>query len=66
MLNYILIWQPAAFLVLLPLLSLFTFRRLPTRVLNLIRVLIYVMDAAACWPTGANPCRTARARRWIR
>lgn len=47
MLNYILIWQPAAFLVLLPLLSLFTFRRLPTRVLNLIRVLIYVMVAAA-------------------
>ncbi|MBQ7731520.1 MAG: VWA domain-containing protein [Lentisphaeria bacterium] len=47
MLNYILIWQPAAFLVLLPLLSLFTFRRLPTRVLNLIRVLIYIMVAAA-------------------
>ncbi|MBR4718086.1 MAG: hypothetical protein IKP09_08515, partial [Lentisphaeria bacterium] len=47
MLNYILIWQPAAFLVLLPLLSLFTFRRLPTRVLNAIRVLIYIMVAAA-------------------
>ena len=47
MLNYFLIWQPAAFLVLLPLLSLFTFRRLPTRVLNAIRVLIYIMVAAA-------------------
>lgn len=47
MLNYILIWQPAAFLVLLPLLSLFTFRRLPTRVLNAIRVLLYIMVAAA-------------------
>ena len=47
MLNYLLIWQPAAFLVLLPLLALFTFRRLPTRVLNLIRILIYIMVAAA-------------------
>jgi len=47
MLNYFLIWQPAAFLVLLPLLSLFTFRRLPTRVLNAIRILIYIMVAAA-------------------
>ncbi len=47
MLNYILIWQPAAFLVLLPLLSLFTFRRLPTRVLNILRILIYIMVAAA-------------------
>lgn len=47
MLNYLLIWQPAAFLVLLPLLALFTFRRLPTRILNFIRVLIYIMVAAA-------------------
>ena len=47
MLNYLLIWQPAAFLVLLPLLALFTFRRLPTRVLNFIRILIYIMVAAA-------------------
>ena len=47
MLNHLLIWQPAAFLVLLPLLALFTFRRLPTRVLNVIRVLIYIMVAAA-------------------
>ena len=47
MLNWFLIWQPAAFLVLLPLLSLFTFRRLPTRILNLLRVLIYLMVAAA-------------------
>ena len=47
MLNTFLIWQPAAFLVLLPLLALFTFRRLPTRVLNFLRVLIYIMVAAA-------------------
>ena len=47
MLNHLLIWQPAAFLVLLPLLALFTFRRLPTRVLNVIRVLIYIMVATA-------------------
>ena len=47
MLNYLLIWQPAAFLILLPLLALFTFRRLPTRVLNFIRILIYIMVAAA-------------------
>jgi len=47
MLNYLLIWQPAAFLILLPLLALFTFRRLPTRILNLVRVLIYLMVAAA-------------------
>ena len=47
MLNYLLIWQPATFLILLPLLALFTFRRLPTRVLNLIRILIYIMVAAA-------------------
>ena len=33
MLNFFLIRQPAAFLVLLPLLALFTVRRLPTRVL---------------------------------
>ncbi len=47
MLNYLLIWQQAALLVLLPLLALFTFRRLPTRVLNFIRILIYIMVAAA-------------------
>ncbi len=47
MLNFFLIWQPAAFLVLLPLLALFTFRRLPTRILNILRILIYIMVAAA-------------------
>ena len=47
MLNFFLIWQPAAFLILLPLLALFTFRRLPTRILNILRILIYIMVAAA-------------------
>ena len=47
MLNYLIVWQPAAFLILLPLLALFTFRRLPTRILNFLRVLLYVMIAAA-------------------
>lgn len=47
MLNFFLIRQPAAFLVLLPLLTLFTVRRLPTRVQNFLRVLIYLMVAAA-------------------
>lgn len=47
MLNHLIIWQPAAFLILLPLLALFTIRRLPTRILNFFRVLIYVMIAAA-------------------
>ena len=47
MMEYLLIWQPAAFLILLPLLAVFTVRRLPTRVLNVIRVLIYLVIAAA-------------------
>ena len=47
MLNNLIVWQPAAFLVLLPLLALFTVRRLPTRILNFVRVLIYLMIAAA-------------------
>ena len=47
MLNHLVIWQPAAFLVLLPLLALFTFRRLPTRILNTLRVLLYLAVAAA-------------------
>jgi uncharacterized membrane protein len=47
MLNYLIIWQPAAFLVLLPLFALLTLRRLPTRILNALRVLLYLMLAAA-------------------
>ena len=47
MMDHLLIWQPAAFLVLLPLLTVFTVRRLPTRVLNFLRVLTYLMVAAA-------------------
>ena len=47
MLNHVIVWQPAAFLILLPLLALFTIRRLPTRILNVLRVLLYLMIAAA-------------------
>ena len=47
MLNHIIIWQPAAFLILLPLLALFTMRRLPSRIQNFLRVLTYCMIAAA-------------------
>lgn len=47
MLNHVIVWQPAAFLILLPLLALFTIRRLPTRILNALRVLLYLMIAAA-------------------
>ena len=47
MLNHLIIWQPVAFLILLPLLAVFTVRRLPTRVLNVLRVLLYLMVAAA-------------------
>ena len=47
MMDHILIWKPAAFLILLPLLAVFTARRLPTRTLNVVRALIYVMIAAA-------------------
>ena len=47
MMDHLLIWQPAAFLILLPLLAVFTVRRLPTRVLNFLRVLTYLMVAAA-------------------
>ena len=47
MMDHLIVWQPAAFLILLPLLAVFTVRRLPTRVLNFLRVLLYVMVAAA-------------------
>ena len=47
MLNHLIVWQPAAFLLLLPLLALFTFRRLPTRILNFLRLLLYVAVVAA-------------------
>ena len=47
MMDHFLIWKPAAFLILLPLLAVFTAKRLPTRTLNVVRALIYVMIAAA-------------------
>jgi len=47
MTGHLLVWKTAAFLVLLPLLAVFTIRRMPTRTLNVIRVLIYLMIAAA-------------------
>ena len=47
MLNHLIIWQPAAFLILPPLLALITLRRLPTRILNALRILLYLMLAAA-------------------
>ena len=47
MMSHILVWRSAAFLVLLPLLAVFTIRRMPTRTLNIIRVLLYLTIAAA-------------------
>ncbi len=47
MMDHLIILQPAAFLILLPLLALFTMRRLPSRVQNVLRVLLYLMVAAA-------------------
>ena len=47
MMEHLIILQPAAFLVLLPLLALFTIRRQPSRVQNVLRVLLYLMIAAA-------------------
>ncbi len=46
MLNHIIVSQPAAFLILLPLLALLTLRRLPTRILNALRVVLYLLVAA--------------------